>query len=60
MKNQTADVDSISGATYSSMGIKEAVANTLINAWGENAKAIVDDLPQSGKQQHRGRRKQNN
>ncbi|WP_349239111.1 hypothetical protein [Petroclostridium sp. X23] len=42
------------------MGIKEAVANTLINAWGENAKAIVDDLPQSGKQQHRGRRKQNN
>lgn len=45
--NQTADVDSVSGATYSSMGIKEAVANALINAGGKNVKAIVNDLPEA-------------
>jgi len=43
--NQTAKVDTVSGATYSSMGIKEAVANALINAGGENVEAIVNDLP---------------
>lgn len=56
IKSQTADVDSVSGATYSSMGIKEGVANALINAGGKNAKAIVNDLPQGGEQRH-GRRK---
>lgn len=56
IKNQTADVDSVSGATYSSMGIKEAVANALTNAGGKNVEAIVNDLPQAGEQKH-GRRK---
>jgi uncharacterized protein with FMN-binding domain len=32
ISSQKADVDTVSGATYSSMGIKEAVANALINA----------------------------
>jgi Polyferredoxin len=56
IKNQTVDVDSVSGATYSSMGIKQAVSNALINAGGKNAKAIVNDLPEAGEQKH-GRRK---
>lgn len=46
---QTADVDTVSGATYSSMGIKEAVANALINAGGKNVEAIVNDLPEGGR-----------
>jgi polyferredoxin len=56
ISNQIADVDVVSGATYSSMGIKEGVANALINAGGKNAKAIVNDLPAAGKQNH-GKRK---
>jgi uncharacterized protein with FMN-binding domain len=53
---QTADVDAVSGATYSSMGIKEGVANALINAGGKNVNAIVNDLPQGGNQKHGKRR----
>jgi uncharacterized protein with FMN-binding domain/NAD-dependent dihydropyrimidine dehydrogenase PreA subunit len=45
INNQTTEVDSVSGATYSSMGIKEAVANALINAGGENVETIINDLP---------------
>lgn len=56
IKNQTADVDSVSGATYSSMGIKEGVANALINAGGKNVEAIVNDLPEVGEQRHGGRK----
>lgn len=56
IKNQTAEVDNVSGATYSSMGIKEGVANALINAGGKNVNAIVNDLPKEGKQRH-GKRK---
>jgi len=52
IKNQTADVDDLSGATYSSMGIKEGVANALINAGGKNIEAIVNDLPKAGEQKH--------
>jgi ferredoxin len=55
IRNQTADVDVVSGATYSSMGIKESVANALINAGGESVNAIVNDLPKAGKSHH-GRR----
>jgi uncharacterized protein with FMN-binding domain/NAD-dependent dihydropyrimidine dehydrogenase PreA subunit len=55
IKNQTADVDTVSGATYSSMGIKEAVANALINAGGKNVKAITNDLPAAGKQHGGGK-----
>lgn len=58
IKNQTADVDTVSGATYSSMGIKEGVANALINAGGKNVEAIENDLPVPSKQRH-GRRKNN-
>lgn len=47
ISSQTADVDTVSGATYSSMGIKEAVANALINAGGKNVEAIVNDLPEA-------------
>jgi polyferredoxin len=54
--NQSANVDVVSGATYSSMGIKEGVANALINAGGKNVETIVNDLPEQGKQMH-GRRK---
>lgn len=32
LENQTTDVDSVSGATYTSEGIKEAVADALKNA----------------------------
>jgi polyferredoxin len=56
IKNQAADVDDVSGATYSSMGIREGVANALINAGGKNVEAIINDLPEAGKQKH-GRRK---
>lgn len=56
IKNQTADVDTVSGATYSSMGIKQAVANALINAGSKNVEAIVNDLPEAGTRKH-GRRK---
>lgn len=38
------------------MGIKEGVANAFINAGGKNVEAIVNDLPEAGKQKH-GRRK---
>lgn len=55
IKNQTASVDSVSGATYSSMGIKQAVANALVNAGGKNVKTIVNNLPEAGEQKH-GRR----
>lgn len=58
IRNQTADVDIVSGATYSSMGIKEGVANALINAGGKNVEAIENDLPETGKQRHRRRNKQ--
>jgi uncharacterized protein with FMN-binding domain/ferredoxin len=57
IKNQTAEVDTVSGATYSAMGIKESVANALINAGGENVKAIVNDLPAAGRERHGKRRK---
>lgn len=57
IRNQTVDVDSVSGATYSSMGIKEGVANALTNAGGKNVKTIVNDLPEAGKQKHGGKRK---
>lgn len=56
IRNQTAEVDTVSGATYSSMGIKEGVANALINAGGKKVKAIENDLPESGKERH-GRRR---
>lgn len=56
ISSQTADVDAVSGATYSSMGIKQGVANALINAGGKNVKTIVNDLPAAGKNQH-GKRK---
>lgn len=49
ISSQKADVDTVSGATYSSMGIKEAVANALINAGGKNVEAIVNDLPEGGR-----------
>lgn len=48
ISSQKADVDTVSGATYSSMGIKEAVANALINAGGKNVEAIENDLPEGG------------
>lgn len=38
------------------MGIKEGVANALINAGGKSVKAIVNDLPKEGKGQHGKRR----
>jgi len=55
IKNQTAEVESVSGATYSSMGIKEGVANALINAGGKNVKAIENNLPAASEQQHGGK-----
>lgn len=39
---QTADVDSVSGATYSSVGIKKAVADALTNAGGTQVAAVAD------------------
>lgn len=57
ISSQTINVDSVSGATYSSMGIKEGVANALTNAGGKNVKTIVNDLPEAGEQKHGGRRK---
>jgi polyferredoxin len=53
--NQTANVDAATGATYSSMGIKEAVANALINAGGKNVDAIINNLPAAGQPGQGGR-----
>ena len=50
--NQTADVEVVSGATYSSIGIKEGVADALIDAGGENVAEIVNDLPVDGGHSH--------
>jgi uncharacterized protein with FMN-binding domain/Pyruvate/2-oxoacid:ferredoxin oxidoreductase delta subunit len=54
LSEQTAEVDSVSGATYSSMGIKEAVANALVNAGSTEATEIVNDLPSAGQGRRRG------
>lgn len=55
IKNQTAEVNSVSGATYSSIDIKEGVANALINAGGKNVNAIENNLPAPSEQQHGGK-----
>jgi uncharacterized protein with FMN-binding domain/NAD-dependent dihydropyrimidine dehydrogenase PreA subunit len=55
IKNQTAEVDTVSGATYSSMGIKEGVANALISAGGKNVKAVENNLPAASEHQHGGK-----
>lgn len=47
LSSQTTDVDSVTGATYSSMGIKEAVADALTAAGGTNVDTIVNNLPAS-------------
>jgi polyferredoxin len=52
IRSQTAKVDSVSGATYSSMGIKEGVSNALISAGGKNVNTIINDLPAAGEQKH--------
>jgi polyferredoxin len=57
IKNQTAEVDTVSGATYSAMGIKQGVANALINAGGKNVKAVENNLPQAGRERHGKRRR---
>ena len=44
--NQTADVDIATGATYSSVGIKQAVANALISAGAQDVAPIENDLPE--------------
>ncbi|MHC1683101.1 MAG: FMN-binding protein [Clostridiaceae bacterium] len=56
ISSQTADVDAVSGATYSSMGIKQGVSNALINAGGKNVKTIINDLPAASEKKH-GKRK---
>lgn len=48
LSEQTADVDTVSGATYSSTGIKQAVANALINAGSSTQEAIESTLPTGG------------
>ncbi|MDF2614116.1 MAG: yccM [Clostridia bacterium] len=55
ISSQAADVEAVSGATYSSMGIKEAVANALINAGGEHVEAIINDLPKEDRHGKRPR-----
>jgi uncharacterized protein with FMN-binding domain/NAD-dependent dihydropyrimidine dehydrogenase PreA subunit len=55
IKNQTAEVDTVSGATYSSMGIKEGVANALISAGGKNVNPVENNLPAASEQRHGGR-----
>ncbi len=52
ISTQTTDVDSVSGATYSSMGIKEAVADALTGAGGTNVDTIVNNLPTGGGRRH--------
>lgn len=49
---QTPDVDSVSGATYSSMGLKSAVADALINAGSTTVTAIENNLPNAGNGSH--------
>ena len=44
--NQTADVDIATGATYSSVGIKQAVANALIAAGAQDVAPIENTLPE--------------
>lgn len=44
--NQTADVDIATGATYSSVGIKQAVANALISAGAKDVAPIENTLPE--------------
>ncbi len=41
--NQTANVEVVSGATYSSVGIIEGVANALIDAGGDDVDDIIND-----------------
>ncbi len=44
--NQTPEVDIATGATYSSVGIKQAVANALISAGAKDVAPIENDLPE--------------
>ncbi|MDN5351826.1 MAG: hypothetical protein PWQ12_745 [Clostridiales bacterium] len=52
LSEQTAGVDTASGATYSSVGIEEAVANALIDAGSTVAEAIESDLPAASEHTH--------
>lgn len=52
IEEQTADVDTVSGATYSSMGIKEAVADALVDAGSTVAEVIENDLPEASSTGH--------
>lgn len=53
LDSQTVDVDTVSGATYSSMGIKEAVADALVKAGGTQVDEVVNEMPPT---RGRGRR----
>ncbi len=53
IRTQTVDVDTVSGATYSSMAIKEAVADALVRAGGTSIEPIVNNVPpQRGHHKH--------
>lgn len=46
IQKQSANVDVVSGATYSSNGIKQAVSNALAKAAGESVQEVTDDAGQ--------------
>jgi uncharacterized protein with FMN-binding domain/NAD-dependent dihydropyrimidine dehydrogenase PreA subunit len=52
ISTQTVDIESVSGATYSSVGIKEGVANALIDAGGTEIEAFENELPESKGKRH--------
>jgi uncharacterized protein with FMN-binding domain/NAD-dependent dihydropyrimidine dehydrogenase PreA subunit len=54
ISTQTADVDTVSGATYSSMGIKEAVADALVSAGSTVAESIENDVTTSERSRGHG------
>ncbi|MBS7526145.1 FMN-binding protein [Fusibacter paucivorans] len=53
ISEQTANVDTVSGATYSSMGIKEAVSDALVSAGSTVAEVIENDVDTSKRQHSR-------
>lgn len=56
LEKQSPDVDSVTGATYTAVGIKKAVANALVNAGGTYVDAVNDTLPVRSRGRRGGRR----
>lgn len=56
LSTQDTDVDTVSGATYSSIGIKAAVADALTSAGGTNVDSITENVESGGRDRGHGGR----